>query len=342
MGVSGGWPSDVRFVAARGVRHGGAAFLIMGAVGFSAFFIPGTVAYGQGRILLVDVLTVVAGALSLSRLGQLLTGYRSLLMAGFGLGIVAVVNTWGLLTPVLLGIYFVIIFVWNGQWHRPGAALRFAPIGIIAYLLPFAAGAPGSDGELSSVMLVMAASVLFAEVLARQARAAHLAQGEQAEALAGLARASRTDDLTGLGNRRLGNQLLDGLAADDSVVILDLDHFKQVNDTHGHARGDLLLQELGGFLRAEVRDADTVARMGGEEFFFLLRDSVDAGVPVVERLLMAWQQREPLATLSAGVAVHRDGQSPSITYAQADRALYEVKAASRGQLILALAEATPH
>ena len=81
--------------------------------------------------------------------------------------------------------------------------------------------------------------------------------------------------MTGLGNRRLGNQLLDRLAVDDSVAILDLDHFKQVNDTHGHARGDLLLQELGAFLLAEVREADTVARMGGEEFLLALRASAE-------------------------------------------------------------------
>jgi diguanylate cyclase len=80
-------------------------------------------------------------------------------------------------------------------------------------------------------------------------------------------------------------------------------------------------------------------RQGGEEFLLVLRASASSGVPVVERLLMAWQAREPLASLSAGVAVHRHGQSPSVTYAQADRALYQAKAAGRGQLVLALAEA---
>ena len=73
---------------------------------------------------------------------------------------------------------------------------------------------------------------------------------------------NRTDDLTGLGNRRLGNQLLDQLNTGDSVLILDLDHFKHVHDTHGHARGDLLRQELGAFLRAEVRDAARLVLAG--------------------------------------------------------------------------------
>jgi diguanylate cyclase (GGDEF)-like protein len=119
------------------------------------------------------------------------------------------------------------------------------------------------------------------------------------------------------------------------VVILDLDHFKQVNDTYGHACGDHLLRELGAFLRAEVRAADTVARMGSEEFMLVPPASADFGVPTVERLLTAWQQRKPQATLS--VAVRRDRQHLSSTYAQADNALYQAKAAGRGQTVLALA-----
>jgi diguanylate cyclase (GGDEF)-like protein len=325
----------------RGVRQGGACFLILGVVGFSGYFIPGSNAAGQGRVLLVDILTLLAGVFTLSPWGRLLTGYRSLLMPTFSLGIIAFVNAMGLLTPVSLGIYFVINFVWIGQWHPPGTALRFAPMGGLAYLLPFAAGAPRSNGELSSVVLVMAASVLIAEVLARQGRVADSAQCDQAEALAALARASRTDDLTGLGNRRLGNRLLDELAPGDSVAILDLDHFKEVNDSHGHARGDLLLQELGEFLRTEVRSADTVARMGGEEFMVVFPASAGGGVAAVERLLAAWHAREPLATLSAGAAVHREGRSPSLTYTQADGALYEAKAAGRGRLVLAQAVPAP-
>lgn len=105
------------------------------------------------------------------------------------------------------------------------------------------------------------------------------------------------------------------------MVILDLDHFKQVNDTYGHACGDHLLQELGAFQRAELRAADTVARMGSEEFILIPPASADFGVPTVERLLTAWQQRKPLATPS--VAVHRDRQSLSSTYAQANNALYQ-------------------
>ena len=179
IGVTGDGPNDARLRPLRGIRQGGAGLLIMGTVGFSAFFIPGTVASGRILILVADLVAVADGALAVSRLGRVLTGYRSLLM------LASASASWhssmpsGLLTPVPLGIYFVIIFVWVGQWHRPGTALRFAPVGVVAYLLPFTAGAPRSNGEVSSVVLVMTTSVLIAEVLAHQARAAHLAQKEQ-------------------------------------------------------------------------------------------------------------------------------------------------------------------
>ena len=90
-------------------------------------------------------------------------------------------------------------------------------------------------------------------------------------ALAALTRANVTDDLTGLGNRRRANSLLDSLDDGDALAILDLDHFKRVNDTLGHHRGDEVLQELGEFLLRTVRDHDTVARYGGEEFIVVIR-----------------------------------------------------------------------
>jgi diguanylate cyclase (GGDEF)-like protein len=169
--------------------------------------------------------------------------------------------------------------------------------------------------------------------------AARKAQREQAEALEALSRANRTDDLTGLGNRRLGNKLLDGLLAHDAVVILDFDHFKRVNDSYGHARGDQLLQQLGAFLQSEIREADTVARMGGEEFLLVLKQTEEAdALQIVERLIAAWQSTTPLATLSAGVAIHASC-SPSATYTAADRALYEAKVAGRNRVGLAAEQA---
>ena len=92
----------------------------------------------------------------------------------------------------------------------------------------------------------------------------------------------------------------------DPLAILDLDHFKVVNDTLGHHRGDEVLQELGAFLRDAIRDGDGVARYGGEEFVVVLRQLPSGALEVIERLLADWRASTPPATLSAGIAVkHR-------------------------------------
>ncbi len=123
---------------------------------------------------------------------------------------------------------------------------------LAAYLVPYAAGAPSHDGTIESVVLVLAGSVAVAEVVGRSNAAARQAWTKQGEMLNALAYTSHTDDLTGLDNRRSGNQLLDGLAENDAVIVLDLDRFKSVNDSLGHSRGDQLLQEFGESLRVQT------------------------------------------------------------------------------------------
>src|SRR6266851_3450267 len=83
--------------------------------------------------------------------------------------------------------------------------------------------------------------------------------------------ASLRDELTGVGNRRQANLMLERLRPGDALVLIDLDHFKEVNDRDGHAAGDKVLRVLGQHLRDAVRDGDDVARYGGEEFLLLLR-----------------------------------------------------------------------
>jgi diguanylate cyclase (GGDEF)-like protein len=167
-----------------------------------------------------------------------------------------------------------------------------------------------------------------------------LAQVGQREALALLAAANLTDDLTGVGNRRAANVMLDSLVAGDAWAILDLDHFKRVNDTLGHQRGDLVLQELGSYLLGAVRGADSVARFGGEEFVVVLRAASSSEETTILRLLEGWRATGPLTTLSAGLAVHRSGQSYAVTFANADAALYEAKGNGRNQLVVHQPEGT--
>jgi diguanylate cyclase (GGDEF)-like protein len=321
----------------RGVRQAGVLFVILGAAGFSAFFIPGGPAYHHVTILVANLIVLAAGGLLRTRHASRLAGYRSLAIPALGLGVCAACDANGLLTPVALGVYFVAVFLWIGLWHPPGTAVRFTPIAVAAYLLPYTADAPNQSGTEASVVLVIGVCIVVAEVVARQVRAAQHAQAEQADALDALAKASRTDDLTGLGNRRLGNQLLECLTNRDAIVILDVDHFKAINDRYGHSRGDQLLQDLGAFLTREVPQPETVARMGGEEFLLVIRDTTaDQALNIASRLVDRWRSSKPLATISAGVALHNQGGSPSHTYAQADAALYQAKSAGRDQVAEAL------
>lgn len=159
-----------------------------------------------------------------------------------------------------------------------------------------------------------------------------------------LAEASRTDALTGLPNRRGFLDVADHeLKRSDrsgeplSLLMLDLDHFKGINDRYGHAAGDAVLQAAAALLRSVLRAQDLVARWGGEEFIVLL-PATDGATAV----LVAEKARHALAafpfecngspetiTSSFGVATHRRGQSIDVAIAAADRALYAAKEAGR-------------
>jgi two-component system, cell cycle response regulator len=157
-----------------------------------------------------------------------------------------------------------------------------------------------------------------------------------------LDRVARTDALTGLANRReVDRRLRDPASGAATVLLLDVDHFKAVNDGHGHAAGDAVLRAVADRLRAAVRDADVIGRWGGEEFVVLLRGAVLAdGVAVAERVLAA--VRAPLppdvgpaaVTASIGVAQHVAGQPGGVEAAlrRADDALYRAKAAGRDRV----------
>lgn len=149
------------------------------------------------------------------------------------------------------------------------------------------------------------------------------------QAIRVLLNASLRDELTGLGNRRQVSMALDLLESGDAVVLLDFDHFKQVNDTRGHLAGDEILRRFGGYLLASMREIDMVARYGGEEFLLVLRGVGSDGQGAVERLAEEWRDVYGDITFSAGVSVHHQGSSSAETLAHADTALYQAKAAGR-------------
>ena len=157
---------------------------------------------------------------------------------------------------------------------------------------------------------------------------------ERLSATERLVEASLRDPLTQIGNRRAADQSLAMVGRDDAVAILDLDHFKNVNDEHGHAVGDTVLQDLARFLELRLREGDSVARFGGEEFVVILKRVGDQAQPAFDRLAEEWRDTKPLTTFSAGVAVHVRG-TPAETLSRADAALYQAKAAGRDRVVLA-------
>lgn len=178
---------------------------------------------------------------------------------------------------------------------------------------------------------------------------------EHAEKLAlqdQLAEESVTDPLTGLRNRRYLERFLETETARAarygkgfSVAMLDLDHFKVYNDTHGHPVGDQVLQTVAEILRSQVRDADVIARYGGEEFTVVIPDSeTDAARAVCERIRASveeetFQGEEVMPgglTVSLGVAsfpTHADSAEELVE--AADEALYEAKEQGRNQVVAA-------
>lgn len=157
-------------------------------------------------------------------------------------------------------------------------------------------------------------------------------------------RAASTDPLTGLANRRTMERQVEGLTRRGqlfSVVIVDIDHFKKLNDTHGHETGDKAIKAVASLLRRSIREQDLVCRFGGEEFVFILPGfGAEEAMGVYHRIqkdLPGALQRAslPLFTLSAGVADQSHGSDFESILCLADQALYQAKNAGRNRAVQA-------
>jgi diguanylate cyclase (GGDEF)-like protein len=280
----------------------------------------------------------LASSFSPSRPGRIARGAQGALLA------IALMN--GLLLPGLQAAVLVgsgALLLWSlalavrsarrGSRESRGVALGFAALVVclVADLLKELQVAPIPSG-----LPILGFTVLFLA----SARSLH-DRFEREEA------ASRTDSLTGLANRRGFLEASDNALARSrrsgqpvSIVLGDLDDFKQINDTLGHGAGDLVLRSVAAAIRSSLRGQDLVARWGGDEFVLLLPDTPMEGArsaaesvrKKLEALPIAHQGSAISVTLSLGVAEHSLGRSLEETIAHADEALYQAKSAGRNRV----------
>lgn len=168
------------------------------------------------------------------------------------------------------------------------------------------------------------------------------AAAETTARLERLADAAETDVLTGLRNRRGFLDAISPLLRDDRnsvVAMIDLDHFKTINDRFGHDKGDQVLHAFGARLKDSLRRSDVAARWGGEEFAILLPDTdLDEAAEIINRLRVTLHiegfgaARGHPVTFSCGLAITRDYASLGGAMRKADAALYEAKRAGRDRV----------
>ncbi len=292
------------------------------------------------------MVTVSAPLLALGHKALLVVALLTLVMAGLLLA--STVVRWQALPPAALLVFPALVCAALAVLGRtaPGLAQPYAPIFVLAFTytgltqsartsaLALAPGAVAYTVALGTptaafatrLLVVTAVWALLSQLLVRLTDS----QQRLTSALRG---AAHTDVLTGLDNRRALDERLAELGPEDTVVLCDLDHFKLLNDTRGHAAGDEVLAEFGALLRSDLRDGDYAARYGGEEFALVLRRTTPAqAVAALARLRGHWALLRPDVTFSSGIGSVPPGTgrvSAAELLARADEALYAAKAAGR-------------
>jgi diguanylate cyclase (GGDEF)-like protein len=233
-------------------------------------------------------------------------------------------------------VLYMLPVVWVSHFYgRRETAAMVVWIGV-AHGLALHAMAPGLGNADRWLDVMVSVVVVALTIRALTERHDRLVTQTRAEA--------RTDVLSGLANRRAFNEDFPRIVARAridaealTIVSFDIDHFKRINDTHGHDAGDLVIASIGRILRSRARPGDLLARMGGEEFVAVLCGmDVHAGTAFADRIRAAVSQSDddglPAATLSAGVATAADGGStPQAVLAAADATLYLAKRGGRNQ-----------
>ena len=251
------------------------------------------------------------------------------------------------LEPYLLGITLPIFgsaFLVMWRWQLSAALIGITGAAVaIALVFMSPRPVPASDASTTAYYLVTAAVIAmvgqaYRDRLAwrefRTRAALERSQERSRELLGELERLSREDGLTGLANRRCWDeQLLREVerarrgSRPLSVLLCDVDHFKQINDHHGHAEGDAVLRRVGKRIASRVRAGDVVARLGGDELGVCCPDTtMEDAVALALQLRAVVIDRGSSVTVSIGVATLEPGDdTPDPLLDRADRALYRAK-----------------
>ena len=312
---------------------------LVGLAAFSMLMVSFSVLFGASRQIRLGTSPVRPGAAALA--GALLVTVPPYLFGLDGLG--AMLGNF--VGGVLLGM--IGFEYWRGRSEAPvpmtGLALLYWLVAASFFLC---AAVLVSNGQLVLTaapqnwaedlnLYISVAGVTGTGALSLALDQTRVARRHRLEAM--------TDQLTGLLNRRalfdrFGRAPLAGAA----VVLVDLDHFKSINDTHGHEAGDLVLREFAELVRHLVRPEDSAARIGGEEFVLLLAaSSNERACDIAERLRAAFAARIAAlagislrATVSIGVALV-DDRGFEVALSEADAALYRAKDLGRDRVELA-------
>jgi diguanylate cyclase (GGDEF)-like protein len=233
-------------------------------------------------------------------------------------------------------------------WIALFSGYFFSRAAVALQLLVVAGLYAGVLGVIDPGSVAITRWVITVGMVSSAAVIVHILKRHNDELLGRLSSAARTDSLTGLANRQ---GFEEGIAREltragrtgspVTLIIADIDRFKDINDRFGHAEGDAALRAVGETAGRIVRSSDTAARIGGDEFAVILPDTDAVGAfAFAERLREAAmgshsQQTEPL-TISLGIAESAaDGVSPDLLTRSADSALYEAKELGRNQTVAA-------
>ena len=307
-----------------------------GVLGISPYAVYRAV---QGNYLVsiadtVIVLSTICAVVHAWRSGDTTT--PGVFLAGV-FSICAVLITLNLGVNGLFWIYPLILF--NFFMVSPPRALLATTL-VLACLALYALLLPGTVFESRYQMLSFLVTALMASVLTFIFAYRTQHQREQLQTLA------CRDPLTGARNRRVMNEELQSAVAnqrrhglDSALLLIDLDHFKQVNDRFGHQAGDQVLITLVDVAKRNLRQEDRLFRFGGEEFLVLLKNTDEAGLAAAAQNLkeqLAQHLKSPggTVTVSMGGAVLYAGESWEQWLERADQQLYQAKSAGRDRIFI--------